>query len=125
MSEKILSVIMFAILIEGTVEYVKLAIQKKMCGEIIGAFAFAVVIAIAYKLDFIEAYMGIEPIIPYLGNVLTALVMARGSNYMFDLIGKFTEAEEILQRELEGDEARPEDEFNDDKVDHEAVEGIG
>lgn len=125
MSEKILAVIMFAILIEGTVEYVKLAIQKKMCGEIIGAFAFAVVIAIAYKLDFIEAYMGIEPIIPYLGNVLTALVMARGSNYMFDLIGKFTEAEEILQRELEGDEARPEDEFNSDKVDHEVVEGIG
>lgn len=125
MSEKILTIVLFAILIEGTVEYVKLAFQKKMCGEIIGAFVFALIIAIAYKLDFIEAYMGLEPIIPYLGNVLTALVMARGSNYMFDLIGKFTEAEEILQRELEGDEARPEDEFNEDKVNHEVVEGIG
>ena len=125
MGEKILAIIMFAIMVEGTVEYVKLSFQKKMCGEIIGAFVFALIISVAYKLDFIEAYMGLESIVPYLGNVLTALVMARGSNYMFDLIGKFTEAEEILQRELEGDEARPEDEFNDDKVDHEVVEGIG
>ena len=47
----ILAVILFAILIEGTVEYIKLSIQKKMCAEIIGAFLFALVIAIAYKLD--------------------------------------------------------------------------
>lgn len=121
----ILAVILFAILIEGTVEYIKLSFQKKMCAEIIGAFLFALVIAIAYKLDFFYAWLGLEPIIPYLGNVLTALVMARGSNYMFDLIGKFTEAEEELDTILKGDEARPKDEYNKEKVNHEVIEGEG
>jgi hypothetical protein len=121
----ILAVILFAILIEGTVEYIKLSIQKKMCAEIIGAFLFALVIAIAYKLDFFYAWLGLEPIIPYLGNVLTALVMARGSNYMFDLIGKFTEAEKELDTILKGDEARPVDEVNEDRVNHEMDEGVG
>ena len=121
----ILAVILFAILIEGTVEYIKLSIQKKMCAEIIGAFLFALVITIAYKLDFFYAWLGLEPIIPYLGNVLTALVMARGSNYMFDLIGKFTEAEEELDTILKGDEARPVDEVNEDRVNHEMDEGVG
>ena len=121
----ILAVILFAILIEGTVEYIKLSIQKKMCAEIIGAFLFALVISIAYKLDFFYAWLGLEPIIPYLGNVLTALVMARGSNYMFDLIGKFTEAEKELDTILKGDEARPDDEVNEDKVNHEMDEGVG
>lgn len=121
----ILAVILFAILIEGTVEYIKLSIQKKMCAEIIGAFLFALVISIAYKLDFFYAWLGLEPIIPYLGNVLTALVMARGSNYMFDLIGKFTEAEEELDTILKGEEARPADEVNEDRVNHEMDEGVG
>ena len=121
----ILAVILFAILIEGTVEYIKLSIQKKMCAEIIGAFLFALVITIAYKLDFFYAWLGLEPIIPYLGNVLTALVMARGSNYMFDLIGKFTEAEKELDTILKGEEARPVDEVNEDKVNHEMDEGVG
>jgi len=102
----LMAILLFAILIEGTVEYLKLSFQKQMCGEIIGAFVFALVVAIAYKLDFFKAYLGLEPIIPYLGNVLTALVMARGSNYMFDLIGKFTEmtgeADEVDNGEAHG-----------------------
>ena len=121
----ILAIILFAILIEGTVEYIKLSIQKKMCAEIIGAFLFALVISSGYKLDFFEAWLGLEPIIPFLGNVLTALVMARGSNYMFDLIGKFTEAEEELDTILKGEEARPADEVNEDRVNHEMDEGVG
>ena len=117
----ILAIILFAILIEGTVEYIKLSLQKQMCAEIIGAFVFALLISIGYKLDFFEAWLGLEPIIPFLGNVLTALVMARGSNYMFDLIGKFTEAkEELYGGELVDDYIDPETTVN-----HESDEGVG
>lgn len=117
----ILAIILFAILIEGTVEYIKLSFQKQMCAEIIGAFVFALLISIGYKLDFFEAWLGLEPIIPFLGNVLTALVMARGSNYMFDLIGKFTEAkEELYGGELVDDYIDPETTVN-----HESDEGVG
>ena len=116
----ILAIILFAILIEGTVEYIKLSLQKQMCAEIIGAFVFALLISIGYKLDFFEAWLGLEPLIPFLGNVLTALVMARGSNYVFDLIGKFTEASDWVDGEVVDDYVAP-----TDVVNHEMDEGVG
>lgn len=123
--EIIFSVLFFAILIEGTVEYVKLAIQKSVYWEIIVAFAVSCVITIGYHLDFVKALIGIEPGIPYLGNIISALVVSRGSNYVFDLVGKFTGAKEEMDSILSGDEARPADEINEDRVDHEAIEGEG
>lgn len=117
----ILAIILFAILVEGTVEYIKLSLQKQMCAEIIGAFIFSLIITIGYKLDFFEAWLGLEPIIPYLGNVLTALVISRGSNYVFDLIGKFTESEERLEGLLVDDEYL----VQTDVVNHEDDNGVG
>lgn len=116
----ILAIILFAILVEGTVEYIKLSLQKQMCAEIIGAFIFSLIITIGYKLDFFEAWLGLEPIIPYLGNVLTALVISRGSNYVFDLIGKFTEAKDWVDGEVVDDYVAP-----TNVVNHEMDEGVG
>jgi len=116
----ILAIILFAILVEGTVEYIKLSLQKQICAEIIGAFIFSLIITIGYKLDFFEAWLGLEPIIPYLGNVLTALVISRGSNYVFDLIGKFTEAKDWVDGEVVDDYVAP-----TNVVNHEMDEGVG
>ena len=123
--EIIFAVLFFAILIEGTVEYVKLAIEKSVYWEIIVAFVISCVVTIGYHLDFVKALIGIEPGIPYLGNVISALVVSRGSNYVFDLVGKFTGAVKEMDTILEGDEARPKDEYNEDKVNHEVIEGEG
>jgi len=123
--EIIFAVLFFAILIEGTVEYVKLAIQKSFYWEIIVSFVVSCVCTIGYKLDFVEALIGIEPGIPYLGNIISGLVVSRGSNYVFDLVGKFTGAVKEMDSVLEGDEARPVDEYNADSVNHEAEEGVG
>ena len=123
--EIIFAVLFFAILIEGTVEYIKLAIQKSIYWEIIVSFVVSCVCTIGYKLDFVEALIGIEPGIPYLGNIISGLVVSRGSNYVFDLVGKFTGAVKEMDSVLEGDEARPVDEYNADSVNHEAEEGVG
>jgi len=121
--KSITALLFFAILIEGFVEYIKLSIQKKMCAEIIGAMVCGVGIAFAYHLDLFSA-VGITTDVPYISNVLTGLVLARGSNYVFDLIGKFTEAEgkaiELTQEQAENMSIhRPEDEVNEDTVNHE------
>jgi len=123
--EIIFAVLFFAILIEGTVEYVKLAIQKSIYWEIIVAFAVSLVATIGYDLDFVKALIGIEPSIPYLGNVVSALVVSRGSNYVFDLVGKFTGAVKEMDSLLEGEEARPVGELNPDIVSHEDIDGVG
>ena len=125
--KSITALLFFSILIEGFVEYIKLSIQKKMCGEIIGAMVCGVGIAFAYHLDLFSA-VGITTDVPYISNVLTGLILARGSNYVFDLIGKFTEAEnmaiELTQEQAENMAIhRPEDEVNEDTVEHERSHG--
>ena len=119
--EIIFAVLFFAILIEGTVEYVKLAIQRSIYWEIIVAFAVACVVTIGYHLDFVKALIGIEPSIPYLGNIISALVVSRGSNYVFDLVGKFTGAKEEMEGILFDDEYQTQT----DIVSHEDEDGVG
>ena len=123
--EVIYAILFFAILIEGTVEYVKLAIEKKFYWEVVASFVIGAVATFGYHLDLVEALLGMTPSIPYLGYVVSAIVIARGSNYVFDLIGKFTGAKAEVDSILEGDEARPADEHNEDMVNHEAIEGEG
>lgn len=94
--EKLVIIIGFAVLVEGTVEYIKLGLQKNLCAEIVGAFAFALAICLAYDFD-VFALLGANAKFPYVGNVLTALVISRGSNYAWDLIGKFTELEDKME----------------------------
>lgn len=123
--EMLTAMVAFAILVEGTVEYIKLGIQKKICAEIIGAFVFAVIVCLAYDFDLF-AVLGVQAKIPYIGNVMTALVISRGSNYFFDFIGKLTEADEILTAEQRLNMMiERNDEPNADTVNHEAEEGRG
>lgn len=123
------ALVFFAVLIEGMVEYVKLGIQKNMCPEIIGAILAGIGIAFAFHLDFFAA-VGITTDVPYVATVLTGIIVARGSNYMFDLIGKFSEIEsevEKLTPEQEENMAivRPATDINEDVVDHQKAEGVG
>jgi hypothetical protein len=121
--DKLLAIVFMAMVVEGIIEYVKLGFQKSFCAEIIASMIIGPSIAFLFDLDIFSA-LGIVARFDYVGNILTGLVIARGSNYVFDLIGKFTEAKEELDTILKGDEARP-DEVNEDVVNHESVEGIG
>lgn len=123
------ALVFFAILVEGMVEYVKLGIQKHMCIEIITSMVLGLAVAFGFHLDFFAA-VGITTDVPYISTVLTGIIVSRGSNYVFDLIGKFTEAEEKViklteEQQMNMDIVRPNDEVNEDIVDHEATEGVG
>ena len=48
-----------------------------------------IIIAVAYKLD-LPAHFNLKSQIPYVGCVLTGILLSRGSNYIFDLIDKLT-----------------------------------
>ena len=123
------ALVFFAILIEGMVEYVKLGIQKHICPEIIAAMLGGLVVSFGFHLDLFSA-VGITTDVPYISNVLTGIIISRGSNYVFDLIGKFTESEQEVVRLTEEQKenmeiTRPDAEFNEDSVVHEASEGVG
>ena len=82
---KISAVLVMAVIIEAIIDYVKTwAVEKKIQWQQIIAVLFGVVISFAYCLD-IPALVGIESYIPYVGNVLTGILISRGSNYIHDL----------------------------------------
>ena len=86
-------VIAFAIIVEGIVEYIKLASVRfaESAFVIPVTIVLGVAVCILYGCDIL-AVMGLNAAVPYVGNVLTGVIAARGSNYAYDLIGKFTDA---------------------------------
>lgn len=92
MENKKFGLIAFAILIESIITYInKLFLQPDFCWQILASMALGIIIAIAYKLD-LPSYFKLESKIPYVGCVLTGVLLSRGSNYIFDLITKITQA---------------------------------
>lgn len=87
------ALIFVAIVIEGLITYAKtLFVDRKFQWQIFTAMVIGVVCALAFNIDLF-ALGGITSTVPYIGMVLTGILLSRGSNYVFDLIGKLTNAE--------------------------------
>ena len=87
--EKFFALFAMAILVEGIVTYVReLTTEFKVV--LLAPIILGILVSIAYSLD-IPAILGISANIPYIGSVLTGIIIARGSNYLFDLVGKLTQ----------------------------------
>ena len=90
MESKTVGIASFAILIEAIITYFnQFFVQENFCWQMLFSLALGIVIAVAYKLD-LPAYCNLKSDIPYVGCVLTGILLSRGSNYVFDLISKFT-----------------------------------
>lgn len=94
MEMKWFAIIIIAIVIEGVVEYLKISFPSfaESRWVIVTTILLGVGVAIAYDADML-AVAGLSAKIPYVGNILTGIIMARGSNYLYDIIGKYTEAQ--------------------------------
>lgn len=89
MENKTFSIITFAILIEAIITYFnEFYVQGNICWQMILSMALGVFIAVAYKLD-LPAFFNLNSKIPYLGCVLTGILLSRGSNYVFDVIKSY------------------------------------
>ncbi len=88
MENKTFGIAAFAILIEGIITYTnQFLIQENFCWQMALSLALGILVAVAYKLD-LPSYFNLESDIPYVGCVLTGILLSRGSNYVFDLIKK-------------------------------------
>ena len=83
------SVVIMSVVTEAIVTYTKtFVVDKKIKWQIIAAAVFSIVICIAYGLD-IPQMAGVSTSIPFVGNVITGILVSRGSNYIYDLLKKF------------------------------------
>ena len=84
----VFSLFLLAIVVEATVSYVQeWFVSKNFNWKQSLAAVLGVVVAIGYNLDLI-AMFGVESTIPYLGVVLTGIIISRGSNFIADLLKK-------------------------------------
>ncbi len=90
MENKTFGIASFAILIEAIITYFnQFFVQENFCWQMLFSIALGIVIAVAYKLD-LPAHFNLNSQIPYVGCVLTGILLSRGSNYIFDLLNKIS-----------------------------------
>ena len=96
------SIIVMSILIEAIITYTKtLVIEKNIQWQIIAAVILSIVICLLYGLD-IPALVGIKSPVPYVGSIITGILVSRGSNYIYDLIKMLTSKKKSVSTEIFG-----------------------
>lgn len=86
--EQFFAIILMSVVVEGVITYIKeWFVDGKFKWQQLLAVALGVTVAIGYNADLF-ALFGLASTIPYLGSVLTGVLIARGSNYVFDLIAQ-------------------------------------
>lgn len=87
--------IVVGLLVEAVVETIAWVAQREFLWQRIAAVVVGVVVALAFSLDLIAA-VGVtppsegvlSPLAPWVGQILTGLILSRGANYIHDLLGK-------------------------------------
>ena len=90
MEDRAFEFVTLAILIESLITYInQFFIQEDFCWQMALSLILGIIIAVAYKLD-LPAYFNLKSEIPYIGRILTGILLSRGSNYVFALIAKIS-----------------------------------
>jgi hypothetical protein len=91
--EKLLVIVIVALIAESVWETLKMTWQEgKVSIDRIGALFVALLLAIGTRLDLLSL-LDIKTSIPYLGVVLTGILISRGSNFIHDLLVKIGQVE--------------------------------
>lgn len=74
-----------AVLVEGVVTVINNAKDRYTDWRYWGAIVVAVLVAVVYEIDMFAA-VGLDALIPFVGSVLTGIIISRGSNYAYDIM---------------------------------------
>ena len=88
----IMAFVAASIVAEGILSYTKTIISKnkKVHWEMIAGIALGVLIALNLKLDFFDLF-GISERFAIIGQILTGILISRGSNYVYEIYDKLTD----------------------------------
>lgn len=79
-----------AIVVESVVDIIKdVFVNKTVMWQKIVSIVLGIVVATGFGVDLF-AMFGLTSTIPYLGTVLSGLLMSRGANYINDILAKIT-----------------------------------
>lgn len=87
---EITSFLFMAFFLEGFVNFIKQIVDadKTIKYTYILSLIFGVCLCIIFNLDLLTI-LGLNSTIPFAGNVVSGLIISRGSNYVNDIYNKF------------------------------------
>ena len=88
MNKEVSKMLMVCIVLEGIITYINsFFVVGEPHYQMILSLVFGIFIAVAYKIDLLKL-ADIESAMPYIGSILTGVLISRGSNYIYDLMSK-------------------------------------
>ena len=88
--DKFFGILAGAIIAEALITYTKLlVIDRRVQWQLIAGMCIGILVAVGYGIDLF-ALIGLPAAIPYIGTVLSGILISRGANYIYDLLGKIT-----------------------------------
>lgn len=88
--ESLIIIVLIALVGESVWETLKMVWQDgKISVDRIGALVVALLLSIGTRLDILSL-LNIKTSIPYLGIILTGILISRGSNFIHDLLVKIS-----------------------------------
>lgn len=86
MNEDVSKMAITAVLVEVIITYInEFFISGIASWQMILSLTLGIIIAVAYKFD-LPKYLKMESQIPYVGCILTGILISRGSNYVYDTL---------------------------------------
>jgi hypothetical protein len=85
MTGLVFGVFMLALVADAITESVKMLLNRELVRPMAVAFGVGIVLALATGTDLL-LLVGLQSHIPGVGEVVTGLVIGRGSNYLFDFM---------------------------------------
>ena len=86
--EQFIGFLLLVIFTEGIITYINnFFVSKEPKWQQVASLIVGEVMAFGYSADLLSLF-GLNAVIPYLGIVMSGIVISRGSNYVFDLIKK-------------------------------------
>ena len=88
MNKDISKLITICVLVESMVTYINsFFVVGEPHYQMVLSLIFGIFISVAYKIDLLKL-ADIESEMPYIGFILTGILISRGSNYVYDLMSK-------------------------------------
>lgn len=82
----VVSAVMLSIIVEAIITYFKdWVVEKKFNYEYILSAGLGITLAVLYRIDIITLAIGVDSSLPIIGEVLTGILLSRGSNYVWDI----------------------------------------
>lgn len=89
--KKITGILAMSIFIEAIITYVgQICSDGSVSWKMIFSLILGIITAIAYSFDLPE-YFELKSKVPLIGNIITGVIISRGSNYVWSIISKISD----------------------------------